>query len=300
MLLIGDSMVTLGAFSKGRSSSAPVLHLCRRLAALCLGLGVKCYWRWVPTDHNNSDGPSRGGPLGVMAKAVAQAIVRLPVRLLRAPTLPKGPATQVAVYHFLHLCSGHRREGDLGDHLTRQFATQGAVALVENVDVGFGSQGDLTLQSVVDRLVTLAMAGLVDGVHAGPPCASWSRVRFKRPGPPPLRDRANLWGLPHAQLSHTNRAKVITANALLMAALIVIEAVAAMDGTWSLEHPADPGRAPFPSIWILDRVKRLAQAVSVHKVTFPQCMFGCPAQKLTTIWGCVNHLEAFAIPCAHR
>ena len=41
-MLITDSMVTLGAYSKGRPSSAPVLHLCRRLAALDLAFGFKC------------------------------------------------------------------------------------------------------------------------------------------------------------------------------------------------------------------------------------------------------------------
>ena len=45
ILCIGDNLVTLRAFSKGRSSSQPVLHLCRRMCALVLAFGIRLYWR---------------------------------------------------------------------------------------------------------------------------------------------------------------------------------------------------------------------------------------------------------------
>jgi hypothetical protein len=299
-MLIGDSLVTIGAFSKGRSSSPPVLHLCRRLAALCLGFGIRCYWRWIQTDRNHSDGPSRGGPLGVMAKVVEQAVIRLPQKLLGLVRALDGPGVGVAIYRFLHLCSGHRRVGDLEDYLSQIFAANGALIIVENVDIGFGSDGDLSRQSVVDRLVSLIAAGVIDGGHAGPPCASWSRVRFKRPGPPPLRDREHLWGLPERELTVKDRAKVKLANTLLMACLIILEALDLAGCAWMLEHPADPGRWPFPSIWILERVVALQGKARVEQVVFPQCSFGCPAQKLTTLLGLVCGLGRFDVPCVHR
>eukprot|EP00959_Pyramimonas_sp_CCMP1952_P453277 9467971-Pyramimonas_sp.AAC.1 len=40
-LRITDSMVCLGGFSKGRSSSRPILILCRGMAALDLGRGAR-------------------------------------------------------------------------------------------------------------------------------------------------------------------------------------------------------------------------------------------------------------------
>eukprot|EP00959_Pyramimonas_sp_CCMP1952_P110831 2318823-Pyramimonas_sp.AAC.1 len=57
-------MVCLGGFSKGRSARRPILILRRRVAALDLGRGMREYWRWVPSDRNRSDGPSRGFPIG--------------------------------------------------------------------------------------------------------------------------------------------------------------------------------------------------------------------------------------------
>ena len=67
-LRITDSMVCLGGFAKGRSASPPILILCRRMAALDLGCGMREYWRWVPSERNHSDGPSRGFPIGQAPK----------------------------------------------------------------------------------------------------------------------------------------------------------------------------------------------------------------------------------------
>jgi hypothetical protein len=57
---ITDSRVVQGAFSKGRSSSSSLQPLCRRLAAIQLGLRIRIRWRWISTKFNCSDAPSRG------------------------------------------------------------------------------------------------------------------------------------------------------------------------------------------------------------------------------------------------
>ena len=65
VLIITDSLVTLGCMAKGRSSSRPLLHLCRQAAAVRLVSGVRPFFRWVSSPNNVADGPLRGGPLGV-------------------------------------------------------------------------------------------------------------------------------------------------------------------------------------------------------------------------------------------
>ncbi|CAK0818612.1 unnamed protein product, partial [Prorocentrum cordatum] len=80
-LRITDSMVCLGGFSKGRSASRPILILCRRMAALDLGRGMREYWRWVPSDRNHSDGPSRGFPIGQAPKERRMAEQALPEKV---------------------------------------------------------------------------------------------------------------------------------------------------------------------------------------------------------------------------
>lgn len=66
-VLMTDSQVVLGAFSKGRSSRPSLNLLARRLGALILGYSLKLYWRYVPTHRNFADAPSRGLPWGLQA-----------------------------------------------------------------------------------------------------------------------------------------------------------------------------------------------------------------------------------------
>ena len=97
VLVIGDSQVTIGVLAKGRSSSWGLLRQCRKLAALHLGLGITLVMRYIPTDRNLADGPSRGWRIGVAPKT--SEIVRIPDAIPDAPagasaedvaTLPGG------------------------------------------------------------------------------------------------------------------------------------------------------------------------------------------------------------------
>ena len=54
-----DSMVSLGALRKGRSSSFPLLRVCRLVAAWLLALGSTLSLAYVPSELNPADGLSR-------------------------------------------------------------------------------------------------------------------------------------------------------------------------------------------------------------------------------------------------
>lgn len=58
--MLSDSSVVVGAVNKGRSSSHPLLRRLRHLAALLLASGHRLAVRWIPTDLNPADAPSRG------------------------------------------------------------------------------------------------------------------------------------------------------------------------------------------------------------------------------------------------
>jgi hypothetical protein len=99
LLVMSDSAVTIGAFTRGRSSSPGLLRQCRRLAGLVLGLGMAVTFRYVRTDKNNADGPSRGFGVGVAPK---QKGPQLPRSLFKEPppeeqkpqTLPEESSAQ--------------------------------------------------------------------------------------------------------------------------------------------------------------------------------------------------------------
>jgi len=60
VLVFLDNQAALGAFRKGRSSSWGMLMACRRTAAQAIFAGLRIAFRFVPTDRNPADGPSRG------------------------------------------------------------------------------------------------------------------------------------------------------------------------------------------------------------------------------------------------
>eukprot|EP00969_Alexandrium_andersonii_P373961 15485167-Alexandrium_andersonii.AAC.1 len=64
-------MAALGCLSKGRSAVRPLLHLCRQLAGLALFVGLRLLLRYVPSEWNPADGPSRGGGVGAAAETKA-------------------------------------------------------------------------------------------------------------------------------------------------------------------------------------------------------------------------------------
>ncbi|CAK0874453.1 unnamed protein product [Prorocentrum cordatum] len=276
-LRITDSMVCLGGFSKGRSASRPILILCRRMAALDLGRGMREYWRWVPSDRNHSDGPSRGFPIGqapkerrtdelVLPEKVASRIEALADLAEVDPFQPPrtGVSIPVKVLRFAHLCSVHTRIGDLEDWLLRIAGSRGYLMICTNVDIGFGAEFDLTDEVNVRRLELLAEAETDGG------------------------------------LSGDDAKKVKLGNAQLLSSLRILKAIGLKGGSVSIEHPADPGCPPFPSIFVTKELVDWEARVGAYRVTFPQCMRGCPALKLATLTGAAFGMQRFVRPCVHE
>eukprot|EP00959_Pyramimonas_sp_CCMP1952_P251431 5254076-Pyramimonas_sp.AAC.1 len=53
-------MSVAGAVSKSRSGSRAMLHVTQSIAALSLATGSSLHCRWLPSEWNSADGPSRG------------------------------------------------------------------------------------------------------------------------------------------------------------------------------------------------------------------------------------------------
>ena len=59
LLVFTDSSVAALAISKGRSSSFQILRRLRYLSSLVLAAGLQLFCRWLPSELNPADGPSR-------------------------------------------------------------------------------------------------------------------------------------------------------------------------------------------------------------------------------------------------
>ena len=60
LVVQSDSAAAVCALRKGRSSRPGMRRQCRKIAALTLAHGISAEFRWVPTDRNMADRPSRG------------------------------------------------------------------------------------------------------------------------------------------------------------------------------------------------------------------------------------------------
>ena len=149
--------------------------------------------------------------------------------------------------------------------------------------------------------LAMARCGGIDGYHAGFRCSSFSRVRFRPGGPPPVRDRSHPQGFP----SNSKPQQLEAERGNLMATRSVVMARATHLGgrnvgklsTATLENPADPGVAPFPSAWLLPAVRAFAEEPFVEKAVHNVCCFGPPHWKEQCWLGILPGLSALARKC---
>ena len=87
VLILMDSMAAMGVISKGRSSSPPLLRLSRQAAAISLVFGIYPMVRYIPSEVNPADGPSRGVAVGAAPETRAAHADRLGHSLQEAMAL---------------------------------------------------------------------------------------------------------------------------------------------------------------------------------------------------------------------
>ncbi|CAK0899549.1 unnamed protein product, partial [Prorocentrum cordatum] len=66
-LVLSDSMAWVLTSCKGRSSSWYLLRRCREFCAMSLALGARVSFRWIPSEWNSAEEPSRRGSTGQRA-----------------------------------------------------------------------------------------------------------------------------------------------------------------------------------------------------------------------------------------
>ncbi len=127
------------------------------------------------------------------------------------------------VYTLLHCYSGARREGDLQEQVRDLMAKEGLPVLVVSIDTGLGEDHDLADPRVFHKLYSFVCEGLIDAVVGGPPCSTWSRLRFLPNGPRPIRFRDQPWGRRDATKSEARR--IGDGNLLMVNFLALLEGV---------------------------------------------------------------------------
>ena len=103
-------------------------------------------------------------------------------------------------------------------------------------------------------------------------------------------------------MSAKDREHVDRHSRLMKNCLEVLAHICRSGGVTTMEHPSDPGRPPFPSVFDTSVYRWVAMQSGWEEVSFPQCALGLEARKPTTLSGsrCLGLREKFGhLRCTH-
>ena len=129
---------------------------------------------------------------------------------------------------------------------------------------------------------------VVNFVHFGTPCSSFSQARKDDGGPPPLRSVEYIAGLP--DLDEEDKKKVELGNLLADITIQLINECRTGQ-LWSVENPAGS------YLWLLPAFKALARKVGVFRVDFDMCAFGHKSKKPTALLTNCRPLQSLGRKC---
>ena len=192
---------------------------------------------------------------------------------------------------IVHLFSGKQEKEAL-----RHLEKEGKGHFVMSVDLLAGM--DVRNETVWALLLKLASSGRVAAVIGGPPCRTFSILRFRPPGPRPVRSREQPYGLD--DLDGEERRLVdqdtghfcrfIFLHSAATAGRVLNEEVESKEVAFFVEQPADPDKylnadnplyGKVPTFWQTPLWRRYSEEAQLWVVTFDQLPLGHPTVKPT-------------------
>jgi hypothetical protein len=215
--------------------------------------------------------------------------------LLDAAPLASTRSRKTGIFKGLKiaiLCGGPNAREDSLFHLL-----QSAGICVEAWDTANGPNGDLTDDAIWDPLEARIRMREFVGIFASPPCSSFSRLRNKSGGPPPLRgvDGRSRYGLPH--LDPKQKEAVRTSNIISVRVASALQLIAQQGGLFIYETPAV--RKGEVSMLRLDEFVALLSLPGVVHTIGIQCTFGGKSAKATSWVTCNVQFQDMPSVCPH-
>ena len=151
---------------------------------------------------------------------------------------------------------------------------------------------NLLRDDIFSYLLDLADGGTVCALLGGPPCRTMSRLRFKQPGPPPLREREGPYRFGLPQLDRYLRKQVEDDTVLFLRQLYLHHRAALARGPKvtlaALEQPEDPEEYlkaeekeahRYPSYWSWPEWRAVRDRWGLIEVSFDQGPMGHSRRK---------------------
>jgi hypothetical protein len=264
-LTLSDSMVSILALTRGRSSSSPINNICRRSAAYQIAGNISWHLRHIVSADNPADGPSRlfgeDVPKGKRMRVDESLDAHVGIDSFEQG-IPSSPSTSSRIVinqpnfgpkqqFFLELFAG---SGNLSHQV-------GASGLRVYPPFEF-SRG--RIYGLLDPLVQSFIFGLIAGqhvwwIHLGTPCTTWSRAR-------------------HGIKNHTKaRRKEQHAVATALFTCKVIRLCLQHGVNFTLENPKSS------RLWEFEPLRALIGDKRIRFVHWDMCQYGEPHKKSTSI-----------------
>ena len=188
--------------------------------------------------------------------------------------------TAGAALCFLHLFSGGRDK--LGEALLSEAKAAGIEVTVEAYDLRKGD--DLTNPSLVRKILKKAKSGQYHGAHAGFPCTTFTRLRWRvaagQPGP--VRSREFIYGLPGNSRAQQDEADRGTLHAVTSVQILeAVEASQAVDGMQrpvTFENPPETDHPQAGSAYFLPEIVKWISQEKIEYADFNNCVYADPAK----------------------
>ena len=175
-------------------------------------------------------------------------------------------------FRFVHLFSGPKDVLKMA--LQAEAKKEGIAVQVESYDKLAEGAHDLAADNPYGEI--LESVDTIDGMHAGFPCGSFSMVRSKEGGPPPVRSRQWPYGLPSndtMQQKEADRGTVLAVRATIVAAKTLDQQRTRKVGeVATLENPPGSESGPDVPAWELPEVKQFLEKYQAQQANFNSCI----------------------------
>ena len=204
------------------------------------------------------------------------------------------------LFRFVHWFAGTARFG-VGEAVVAEASKHGLRA--EHISLDRDRDGvDLAADEPAESHLAWAREHKVDGAHAGFPCSTFPRLRFReQPGmPSPVRDLEHMRGLPSNTPAQQKEADVgwllAARSATFMDAVRSSARERSVQAAAILENPL-PSGPPYPSAFFVDAVAAFLQDEESEAAEFSSCIYGMPSWKPARWAGALRGLASLSGRC---
>ena len=175
------------------------------------------------------------------------------------------------IFNVLRLFSGKRDV--LGEAVKRLAEVEGMKVDVYSIDTEINEVFDLAQDLPYHDILDDARGGKFDMAHAGPPCGSFSRVRWRPGGPPPVRSLRFIYGLPTNSVRQQAEADKGTRSTPVVGEVIQSQRLRKVPEAGTLENPPGSDDADEGPGWTLPEVMIFLKKFECQEVEFNTCAY---------------------------